>query len=406
MIRRIRESTAGSVCGFLSDVPRSWACGAGLLGVVALLASVSARAQEPAPEAVIAELRFLGPIETSGGIFIDLAREGSAQPLPLLLDTGASFSILTPGFARELGIRVRASKGSPYRRATRLGRDLQFRVDTRRGDHASRTGAEFGLLGGNFLVEYVVEIDFPNRRVRFLDPERFQTPERTTTAEETVLPLRIVSSRPSVEAEIAGHTVDLLLDTGAAFGVVMGGEAARVAALESRPAAGLSAVGVFGEVEVEFTEVSRLRLGDQELTPFPLVVAPRGLYQQGTSSDSLVGLDVLSQFTLRIDYPRQRLWLRRDRALMPLFLGADYRLVRESGALLFRAESGILAAVILPGGAAEGIGLQPRDVLEGFDPSLPDFDPASVHRAIRDGGPVTVRRPQADGSSRVLRLPN
>jgi predicted aspartyl protease len=339
------------------------------------------------------------------GAFIDLAREGSAQRFPLLLDTGASFSMLTPGLARELGIRVRASKGSPYRRATRLGRDLQFRVDTRRGDHASRIGIEFGLLGGNFLAQYVVEVDFPRRRVRFLDPDRFQTPEQTTAAEETVLSMQLVSSRPIVQAEIAGHPVSLLLDTGASFGVVMGGGAARAASLESRPAPGLSAVGVFGEVEVEFAEASRMRLGDQEFSDVPVVVAPRGLYQQGTASDSLIGLDLLSQFTLRIDYPRKRLWLRRDRASVPLFLGADYRLVRESGALLFRNEGSVLAAVILPGGAAERIGLQPRDVLEGFDPSAPDFDPASVHRAISGAEPLTVRRPEGGDRWRVLRLP-
>ncbi len=137
----------------------------------------AAQAQGPPPAAVVADLPFLDSPDPSS-IVIDLAREEGARPFPLVLDTGASFSTLTPRLARELGVRVRSTKRSPYRRATRLGRDLQFRVDARRGDMASQTGREFGLLGGNFLVEYVVEIDFPRRRVRFLDPDHYRLPSR------------------------------------------------------------------------------------------------------------------------------------------------------------------------------------------------------------------------------------
>ena len=42
-----------------------------------------------------------------------------------LRDAGAGW-ISGEVLARELGVRVRSTKRSPYRRATRLGRDLQF----------------------------------------------------------------------------------------------------------------------------------------------------------------------------------------------------------------------------------------------------------------------------------------
>jgi predicted aspartyl protease len=69
----------------------------------------------------------------------------------MFLDTGASKSVLTPRVARQLGVSVRRTKNTPYRRATRLGRDLSFYIDTRRTDTASRTGWEYGFLGGEFL---------------------------------------------------------------------------------------------------------------------------------------------------------------------------------------------------------------------------------------------------------------
>jgi predicted aspartyl protease len=376
----------------------------GVLLLVAALSTARAEAQSFPPDAVIAELPFLDSLDPSG-IVIDLAGEEGSRPFPLVLDTGASFSTLTPGLARELGVRVRATKRSPYRRATRLGRDLQFRVDARHGDTVSHTGREFGLLGGNFLVEYVVEIDFPRRRVRFLDSGRYRVPEKTTAPGETVLPLHLVSNRPIVEVEIEGHPVSLLLDTGASYGVLIGGRVARATGLEFHPAPGLSAAGVMGEIGVEFAEAQSVRVGTLEFRNLPVIVAPRGLYQQATANDSLIGLDLLSQFTLQIDYPRKRAWLRREPGAIPSFLGADYALVRASGALLFRTGDSVFAAVILPGGAADRIGLQPQDVLEGFDPSEEAFDPASPHRAIASEGPVLIRRRGESGRWRLLRLP-
>lgn len=375
-----------------------------LLSVVLCSASV-AEAQDPPADAVVAELPFLDSPHPSS-VVVDLARDAAARPFPLVLDTGASFSTLTAGLARELGVPVRSAKSSPYRRATCLGRDLQFRVDARRGDMVSPTGREFGLLGGNFLVEYVVEIDFADRRVRFLDPDRYRVPEQAASPDETVVPMQLVSNRPIVEVEIEGHSVSLLLDTGAAYGVLIGGRVARAAGLESLPASGLSAAGVLGEIGVEFSEAKSVRVGSLEFQNLPVIVAPRGLYQQGTANDSLIGYDLFSQLTLRIDYPRKRVWLRRDPGAPPIFLGADYTLVRKSGALLFRDGSSIFAAAILPGGAADRIGLQPQDVLEGFDASDAGFDPASPHHAIAGEGPVQIRRRGEGGSWRLLRLPH
>ncbi|MCH6568251.1 MAG: nucleotide exchange factor GrpE, partial [Nitrospinae bacterium] len=90
----------------------------------------------------------------------DLAPQGRGKRFPLIVDTGATWSVITPLMARELGVRVRRVKQDPYRRATVLGRDLQFYVDTQSSDTGSKTGWEYGLLGGQFLAAYVVEFDF------------------------------------------------------------------------------------------------------------------------------------------------------------------------------------------------------------------------------------------------------
>lgn len=184
--------------------------GTRLAATLLLLAVSPASAEEPPPESVLADLAFLDFPEPNR-IIVDLAPDGSAKPLRLMLDTGAGHSMLTPRTARELGVQVRRTKQDPYRRPTRLGRDLQFYVDASVSDTGAKTGWEFGVLGGNFLADYVLEIDFPARRVRLLDPDRCSVPAAGGAAEEAVVPLRVVGQRPGVEIRL------LLLSEGDRF---------------------------------------------------------------------------------------------------------------------------------------------------------------------------------------------
>ena len=94
----------------------------------------------PPAEAVLALLPFEDSPEQNR-IFVNLAPQGN-RPLNVLLDTGATFTVFTPLYARKLGVSVRRTKRDPYRRATVLGRDLQFYIDTSSSDTGSQTGWE------------------------------------------------------------------------------------------------------------------------------------------------------------------------------------------------------------------------------------------------------------------------
>ncbi|MDX1649838.1 MAG: aspartyl protease family protein [Myxococcota bacterium] len=370
-----------------------------LLG--ALTAASGARAQAASPEpdeaAVLATLPFLEAV-SPGAVFVDLAPEDAHRRLPLQLDTGASSSMLTPDLARELGVRVRRSKRTPYRRSTRLGRDLEFFVADRRGE----TG--FGLLGGNFLAAYVVEVDWGARRVRLLDPARFEVPETTSAPDEAVLPARMVGNRPVVEIGVGGATIPVLLDTGASFGVLLGAEVAERLGIRGRTAPGLRAVGVKGPIDVEFVLLEEVALGALVFGRVPWVVAPEGWRQQATANDSLVGQDLLATCTLRVDYPRRRVWLRRREGAAPRFLGASWPSVQRSGALLYRRGEQIFVGVVLPDGPAACRGMRPGDVLADVDADAPGFDPEEAHARLAGDAPLRVRRAVGGGRSRTLVL--
>lgn len=276
----------------------------------AVLADAGVPADVP-DDAVLAELPFLESAEANR-VYVDLAPEDSRRPLRMLLDTGANVSVMTPRTARALGVHVRPMRSDPYRRATVLGRDLLFYVDTRRSDTASDSGWEYGLLGGDFLAHYVVELDFAGRRVRFLDRDRYRVPEAASGEDEAVLPIKVVSSRPALDFEVNGHGFEMLLDTGMPFALMLSGEHARAAGVESAPDAHFAMGSVLGAVESEVGEAARVRVGPFVLEHVPVAVAPKGWFNLGFPGDSVIGYDLLAQFVVRIDYQSRRLWLRRN----------------------------------------------------------------------------------------------
>lgn len=262
-------------------------------------------------EALLAELPFLES-EEPNRIYLDLAPEGSRRPLRMLLDTGANVSIMTPRVARALGVRVRRTKSDPYRRATVLGRDLQFYLDTRQSDTGSSTGWEYGLVGGDFLASYVLELDFAGRHVRFLDRKHYQVPESAEGEDEAVLPLKVVSNRPAVSFEVNGQRLEMLLDTGSPLALMLSGELARAAGVESAPDERFRMAGVMGPVESEVGTAKRVTIGPFMFEDVPVAVAPKGWFNQGYPGDSMLGYDLLAQFLVRIDYEGRRLFLRRN----------------------------------------------------------------------------------------------
>lgn len=281
-----------------------------LLLAGAALAGARVPADVP-DDAVLAELPFLESAEVNR-VYLDLAPDGSRRPLRMLLDTGAVESVMTPRTARALGVHVRPMKSDPYRRATVLGRDLLFYVDTRRSDTASDASSEYGVIGGDFLARYVVELDFARRRVRFLDRDRYQVPEAGSDENEAVLPIKVVSHRPAVDLEVNGHGLELLLDTGMPNALTLSGELARAAGVESAPDAHFAMAGVLGPVESEVGEAARVSIGPFAFEHVPVAVAPKGWYNLGFPGDSMIGYELLAQFLVRIDYAGGRLWLRRN----------------------------------------------------------------------------------------------
>ena len=365
-----------------------------VLLAVAPASGLAAPASEPAPDAVLAELPFLHA-EEPNRVLVDLAEPGG-KPFVMMLDTGASDSVVTPLMARKLGITVRRNKQTPYRRGTRLGRDIEVWVDTSSSDTGSKTGWEYGLLGGRFLAEYVVEIDFPGRHVRFLDRKKYEVPKAVDASDERVLPFQLVSNRITVPIQLAGRESEVMLDTGAGAPAILSGKAAKKAAIdvEKLPYFGRGGT-VLGPMELSLLESPQLAFAGFEFPGQPVLVAPRGWYNSAGSTDSVIGVDVLRQFVVRIDYPRRRLWLKRTGDPRPTLYGADFATAKEVGAYLTASRDAFYVWGVVPDGMAARYGLQEGDaIVPAAGDAAPTLD--QVLARIRARQELTVARQEGD----------
>ena len=381
---------------------RRAALAAGVLAVTVSAASAGP-APEPAPEAVVATLPFR-PADEPNRVVIDLSPTAERR-FEMMIDTGAADSVVTPLVARELGVSVRRTKSTPYRKATALGRDIQFWVDTQTSDTGSKTGFEYGVVGGEFLDDYVVEIDFPGRRVRFLDPKKYATPESVDAPDEAVIPVKIVGNRIHLPVELDGKRIELLLDTGAPDTMVLSGAAASGLGIDVAKLAPFGTGGtVLGPMEQRFHEAGEFRIGGFASGPFPVIVAPKGWYNLAGSNDSVIGVDAVRPFVLRIDYGRKRLWLKRTGDLRVTFFGASYEVAKKIGALLFPRRDSVGVNILTPDGAAAKYGLRDGDaIVPVAGEKLPVFD--EIVNRIVERQELTVARPTEDGLWVDLVLP-
>lgn len=354
----------------------------------------AAPAPEPAPEAVLAEMPFLHP-EEPNRVYVDLAEPGE-KPFVMMLDTGASDSVVTPLMARKLGITVRRNKQTPYRRGTRLGRDIELWVDTRSSDTGSKTGWEYGLLGGRFLAEYVVEIDFPARRVRLLDRKKYEVPETVEAEDERVIPFELVSNRIGVPIRVGEREAKVMLDTGAPPTAILSGKAAKSLGVdvEKLPYFGRGGT-VLGPMELSLYEAPSFEFAGFPFPEEPLLVAPRGWYNIAGNTDSVLGVDVLRQFVMRIDYPRRRLWLKRAGDGRVTLYGADYKAAKELGAYMTASGGALYVWGVAPDGAAARYGLREGDaIVPAAGDEAPSLD--AVLASIRERRELTVARKDGD----------
>ncbi len=266
-----------------------------------------------AARGVLADLPFINTGDDRH-IFVDLAKPGSA-PFVAQLDTGANTGFMTPIYARALGVATRAAKSDPHRRDTVTGKPVLFWVTDQAAVSFGDSGMSYALIGGEYLEDYVVEVDFVGRRVRLLDPAIHRVgadpPDRPT---EQVIDMPLNEVRPYVSISIGSGSVLALVDTGSTGSISTSQEVAETLGIAVDPDAPRRTWT--NVVATSIASVQRLpvaKLGPVTLHDVEIDIGLRGeggvRIERTLRGETLIGQHLLRDFVVRFDYPRRKLGL-------------------------------------------------------------------------------------------------
>lgn len=252
--------------------------------------------------------------------------EGSVNglgPIRFLIDPGSPRTLFSPATARRLGLAPRSSE--IHRSANsvlqiallpevrvRLGGALErvltpgISPELRRLDSAGLSQAD-GIISHDYLTAFGVRFDFPGRRLT-LSPGGWENDGNDSSQPfelgpprkpMVLLPVRINGSPPMMFGLDPGSPATLLAP-----------HCAAVCGVDNSVGGGGAVLGTEGAVPIWFGRIRELKAAGwirQNLTvaigPFSNPLGDR----IGRRLDGLLGLDVLRDSLLEIDYPRQRL---------------------------------------------------------------------------------------------------
>lgn len=211
---------------------------AALAAALILAAAVSASAQDGMPYAD-ATARLAGRARDTtvttrfnrGHPYVETYVEGKG-PYSFVLDTGASFSVVLPAVAKSLGLKERKVKGTKFTYVEAALRVPGAEADRHRlytfVGRLPGVGV-VGLLGHDFLRQFVVEVDYSRPAVVLHDPRQFRAPA-AGDAGWGVLTLRVEKNSPVVPVRLnflGGGSAEFtaLIDTGANYNLMLTPEA-------------------------------------------------------------------------------------------------------------------------------------------------------------------------------------
>jgi hypothetical protein len=338
------------------------------------------------------------PFESYHGLIFLTARVNGSEPLSFCFDTGASLTVINEPRAVALGLALRDRRLI----AGRDGGEGTLNFAFAKGVAIDLGDARFapdqvgvtsfalaekllghpmdGVLGGDFISRYVVEIDYAGKTLTLYEPKAYRA-DRADAAGAT-LPLRMINGIQCVSARLklpGREALDLVfgIDTGDGGGMGLNSPfATRRKLIESMPKVvpGFAA-GVSGESPVVTGRAESLTLGRVA------ILNPTVGFSQATKGahswadfDGFLGSEIWRRFRVTLDYSRKQMRLEPNDSLGDPFEsdmsglilvadGADFKTLRISQV---RSDSPAAAAGLREGDVLLAVDDQPASMFTLF----------------------------------------
>jgi hypothetical protein len=336
--------------------------------------AVAQRAGAAAPVAI--------PFELAMRRVIVQVTINKSRPLAFILDTGASLAIVRLDVAKELGLKLEgqvhvsgagpgSQSGSQVRGATwslvghpDFSQPIAFALPMPELSAAMGQPID-GIIGGEFIRQFVVELDYQARHLRLHRPEGF-----SYSGPGEAIPIEFVNgSQPTIPATVTpkGHAAAarrFLFDIGAGQALALHSPFVREQKLlESglKTVRSIGGAGAGGKTTGQIGRVQSLQIGSFTVSE-PITMFSED--QAGSFANSElagnVGAQIAMRFRLFFDYGRKRIILEPTSGLRDPFDRAFSGVAFRGSGADFRT---LTVAEILEDSPASQAGLQAGDVL-------------------------------------------
>jgi len=303
-----------------------------------------------------------------------------SKPLSFIFDTGDDVAIIRMDPAKELGLKlegsVRTGGAGPGTQNGQLVKNATWSLVGLESfkqpvafalpmpELPAGLGREIdGIIGGQFIHEFVVELDYQTRTLTLHDPGSFKYAGKGES-----LPLEFANGHPIVRATvtpIGGQPLErrFMFDVGSSGALILHSP---FAAEQNLPGPGTKTIrsiggsGAGGRTVGRIGRVASLRLGSFELTqPFTMFSEDKAGAFANAAVAGNIGAQVANRFRVFLDYQHQRMILEPA----PGF-AAPYE--RAFSGLALRADADLKTLRVLDvleDSAATDAGIEPGDIL-------------------------------------------
>ena len=252
----------------------------------------------------------------------------NSRPLSFVLDTGDKVGIVDTDVAKELGLKLEGQvslggagsdtvRGSMVEEATwtlpgleGFSQPIRLAIPLRR--LAARFGHDFdGIIGADFIKQFVVEVDYPARVIRLHDKDRFNY----AGAGDSV-PVQFNQGHPILEAEVTplgGEPLKgkFVLDIGSGGALALHSPFVSQNHLLNSSVKTIRAIGLGGaggQSNGRIGRVAELKIGKFKITS-PLTVFSEDKAGAFASSELAgnIGQQIAGRFKLFLDYNHNRI---------------------------------------------------------------------------------------------------
>jgi aspartyl protease/PDZ domain-containing protein len=268
-------------------------------------------------------------------------RINDSRPLSFVFDTGDKMGIVDIGVAKELGLKLHGQirvggagsetltgsmiEGAKWTLPGLDGFSQPVALAIPLNRLASRFGHDFdGIIGSDFIKQFVVEVDYPARVLRFHDKDKF-----SYTGNGEIIPIRLdQQGHPIIEAEVTpvgGQPIKgrYVLDLGSGNSLALHSPFVNEHRLLNPGLKTIRAIGMGGaggQTNGQIGRVAEMKIGSFKLANVNTLFSEdkAGAFANSALAGN-IGQRIASRFKVFLDYGRSRIILEPTTALSDTF---------------------------------------------------------------------------------------